>query len=380
MNFKLSILLVVLSFSFNLYALENTYCQLSSNKHDSSKVKKDIEKEINAFSNLPEISKKADETLSKLITAKSPFIFSWVKVRNLNPEKDTLAIATKWREYFALNFVINKYPLEEKSINKEIEKVFEKLRKKFFTEKTKKELENNFAEAKKLSIQTIESYSLEAEAKKQIIETLNSIQLYFPDKLQDSKFITSPMEFFDWGVAYDPISKEINLGLNAFNYASGSTMISVFAHELAHSFDSCRWGSFYKGEWPFQKVSVCLRQWAKPRDDVRMDEMVKNNRLTKELANSLKDNPTCNKSSYPPIGIQADQLPETFADWFSAEATASVAAAGYRSDLCEEKTLNPGSSYLTNYERLEKIYFSNPLIRSRLKMKHESPSYCSFEK
>ncbi len=380
MKLKLPLFLAAFLFSYNLHALENSYCQLPASKHDSSKVKRDIDKEIQTFSNLPEVSKKADDTLSKLITAKSPFIFSWVKSRNLDPEKDTLLIATKWREYFALNFVIHKYPLEEKSINKEIEEVFLKLSKKFFTTKAKKELAKSFAEAKKLSLQTIESYPLEADSKKQIVETLNSIQLYFPEKLQDSKFKSNPLEFFDWGVAYDPIAKEINLGLNAFTYASGSTMTSVFVHELAHSFDSCRWGSFYKGEWPFQKVSTCLRQWAKPRDDVRMDEMVKANRLTKELADSLKSNPTCNKTNYPPIGIQADQLPETFADWFSAEATASVVTLGYRSDLCVEKVLNPGSSYLTNEDRLEKIYFSHPLIRSKLKMKHESSAYCSFER
>jgi hypothetical protein len=107
-----------------------------------------------------------------------------------------------------------------------------------------------------------------------------------------------------------------------------------------------------------------------------------------ELAQAMKLNPTCNKTNYPPPGLQADQLPEVFADWFSAETMAQLhllTIANLRSDLCDNKTLNEGSSYLNNRDRLEKIYFANPLLNdaiqnSKLQDKDRKSNfkYCSF--
>lgn len=291
-------LLTGLCLSLGLNAEEIDYCLHSNNKEQTEKRNKELELELATFSNTPLIAQKADDTLSKLMTAKSPFIFSWIKSRSLDPDKDTEKIINLWRSYFSLNFIINKYPLQEKDTDLKIEKLFDRLTSTFFAPKLKKEFEKHFAAAKKLSLQRIESYSMNPEAKKEIILTLNSVKLYFPSHLKDSKFSNNPLEFFDWGIAYDPTSKEINIGLNALAYARDQTLVAAFAHELAHSFDSCRWGAFYKGDWPFQKVGTCLRQLAKPRDDSQLEELVKNKKMSPELALSLKANPTCNKTTY----------------------------------------------------------------------------------
>ncbi|MBC7428247.1 MAG: hypothetical protein H7336_06520 [Bacteriovorax sp.] len=55
-----------------------------------------------------------------------------------------------------------------------------------------------------------------------------------------------------------------------------------------------------------------------------MDEFIKLGKLTPDLVNALKANSTCNKLVYPGKGIQADQLPESFADWFSAEVISKI--------------------------------------------------------
>jgi hypothetical protein len=105
--------------------------------------------------------------------------------------------------------------------------------------------------------------------------------------------------------------------------------------------------------------------------------------LPADLGQALKLNPTCNKIIYPPEGLQADQLPETFADWFSAETMAQLhlaSTANLRTDLCEPKPLNKGSSYLSNQDRLDKIYFANPILKSAPANKNLQPTfkYCSF--
>lgn len=101
------------------------------------------------------------------------------------------------------------------------------------------------------------------------------------------------------------------------------------------------------------------------------------------MALALKLNPTCNKLAYPPSGTQADQLSESFADWFSAEVmacTKETDLAQMRANLCEKKELSEESSYPSNKARLEKIYFLQPQLKAKLKVSDSiSGKYCAFK-
>jgi len=221
---------------------------------------------------------------------------------------------------------------------------------------------------------------------KVIIEKINSIKLYWPDHLKTARNNSIPLDLIDWGIAYDPLSNEINIGLNSLSYTNDETRIAVFAHEIGHSFDPCRWSAFYEGEWPFKKIGECLRSDksadAKVRDDSKLEAFQKSGKISSELVKALKANPTCNKLAYPAQGIQADQLPETFADWFSAEVISrlkNLDVSHLRLDLCEEKTLVNGSSYPANHVRQENIYYAHPVIKNLLKDKSKSKGrYCSM--
>lgn len=244
-------------------------------------------------------------------------------------------------------------------------------------------MEALFAKAKDHSLQAVKSMPIKDEQKRKIITRIEGIRLYWMKEFKTSKFKRLPMDFLDWGVAYDPITNEINIGINSLAYPNDETLLSVLAHEMGHSFDSCRWTAFFDGDWPFQKIGDCLRGpgsvAAKRRDDSQIEKLAREN---KELAASLKANPTCNKLDYPPAGLQADQLPESFADWFATEVLVKIKGLKFsalRVDLCEKKELQVGSSYPSNDLRLNAIYFAHPEIKkTRSDLKSSTYSYCSW--
>ena len=171
------------------------------------------------------------------------------------------------------------------------------------------------------------------------------------------------------------------MGLQSIDYPNDETYLAVFAHEIGHVFDSCRWGAYFTGVWPFEKIGECLRSTqsvkALKRDDSQLDIYTKQGKISTDLALSLKQNPTCNKLVYPQNGLQADQLPESFADWFATETMANIAklnAKKLRIDLCINKKLSEGSSYSSNHDRLFKIYQAHP----KFTLDKKSDSYCSY--
>jgi hypothetical protein len=361
----------------------SSFCTSYELPNNYLKMKSDTEQSIDAFANSKVIAAQADSILSKLITAKSPFVTSWYAKGNFKGKSEE-DVAKSWRQYFARSFLLMKYPQGDAKIDLEIEKLVDGLLRKNFNKDFKKQLEKNFATSKNLAVETITSMNLPQN--KVIIEKINSIKLYWPDHLKSARNNSIPLDLVDWGIAYDPLSNEINIGLNSLSYSNDETLIAVFAHEIGHSFDPCRWSAFYEGEWPFQKVGQCLRSDksvnAKTRDDSKLEAFQKNGKISGELVKALKANPTCNKLAYPSQGIQADQLPETFADWFSAEVISRVKdldVSRLRLDLCEEKTLVDGSSYPANHVRQENIYYAQPVIKNLLKDKSQSKGdYCSM--
>lgn len=375
-------LVLIISLILSPQKSQATFCNNYHSPQAYIEIKSKIDEKIRIFANKKSVAQRADELLSKLITAKSPVIKRWLNKRNFNEKKDD-EIAREWRDYFARNFILTKYPHGDAHVDKDIETLMNEINK-FYTNKVfQKKLQALFEKSKKSSMTVVKSFPIGEEQKKQIIERIEAIKLYWAKDFKSSKFKQLPLDFLDWGIAYDPIANEINIGVNSLSYPNDETYLAVFNHEIGHAFDSCRWGAFFQGEWPFQKIGDCLRSSksveAKKRDDSKMDLLAKEN---KELALSLKLNLTCNKLGYPPIGLQSDQLPESFADWFSAETMATIEdlkTSTLRTDLCESKELNSGSSYPTNELRLNAIYFSHPKLKlTRPDLKESSYQYCGW--
>lgn len=332
---------------------------------------------ITGFSKNPKASAISLRTLSDLIKIKSPMIINWYKNRGLDPEKEPEILALEWTKYFSKNFIIAVYPNNEASINIEIEKLFQNLLDTNFPLKKQKLINNIFEEQRTNAFNFINSLKINDNEKNILLEKIKNIKIYWPINLKDSKYKTTPLEFIDWSLAYDPKNNEINVGINT-PYMDEVNLKSALLHEIAHSIDSCRWGQTEKVNWPFEKVGECLRTYALKRDDSQLDPLLRASRLTNIEFNFLKNNPTCNNTKYPPFGVQADQLPETFADWFSSEAMKeSDVKNNLRSDLCKDISLNPGSSYLKNSDRAFKIYFANKQISKALKHNSNYPA-CSF--
>ena len=334
------------------------------------------QKSLYEFSISKSIRQESEQILQKLIAAKSPMILNWIKARNFDPSKDAEKIAKEWYLYYSKMFIIATYPNNSLDVNKQIEALFSKLISKNFPDNHQKELNKVFDDQKNIALNTIDKMNFSNEDKEFIKVKIKEIKLYWPTELATSKFAKTPLEFFEWSLAYDPKNNEINVGLNSPHLDLINFKIAIL-HEIAHSFDSCRWSNSKKSEWPFKNVGECLRNYALKRDDSKLDYLFKEKKLTDDEYNYFKSNTTCNNSKYPPIGIQSDQLPETFADWFAAEAVEKKdIVSSLRSELCTEVVQNPGSSYLKNRDRFFKIYLANKKIQSIL---NENSNYPNCE-
>lgn len=323
-----------------------------------------VTQELSKFSNRPEVARDADQTLIRLIEAKSPLIREWFATRGFQrdssetsqaPHVSEDVIARAWREYYARMFVLSRGPVPT---------LTQPISEKAFPESLRKKWAKLFDQAGQSAIKAVEGFAISAENKKAIVQRLRGVTLAWSGG--------TALEFLEWGIAYQPATQKIQIGLRALAYPNETTLFAVFAHELGHAFDSCRWGAFFTGPFPFQKVADCLRSarsvGARKRDDTKLEEFQKNGSLNPELLLALRANPTCNKAVYPPIGVQADQLPEAFADWFSAMVvkTAKISTKGLRADLCAPDERQPGSSYPSNQDRLEKIYFAGAGVACEL--------------
>jgi hypothetical protein len=370
--------ILITSFLFS-FSSAHAFCVKPYFNSKYAEIQKDVENRIQKFANQKAVGSQADQMLGQLIAKKSPAIMSWMSKRDFkNKSEDQIAL--EWRNYYAKTFIIGSYGKQNTKTRRLIDKLFDEINQKHFENKFIKKIEKLFEEVKANSKKSLQKFKVTQEQSDQINARIGSLKLYWMDKLPSSKFESMPLEWLSWGVAYDPQTNEINVGLDVFKYKSDSSLFAVLAHELTHSFDSCRWGAYLKGPFPFEAVAGCLRSeksvGAKTRDDQKLESLG----LPQELVANLKQNKTCNKKDYPPIGIQSDQLPEAFSDWFSAEV---ISQSGYvdqdmRSDLCEETEVNSGSSYPKNSDRLQKIYLAHPDIRKKLLPGTLSTHYCGF--
>lgn len=352
-------------------------CKSVKRGHQFESTKRIIDQKLYQFASSKTIAPLADETLSKLAKAQSPTLIEWGKKRNINPQNEPEKFAKEWRSFFATQFIISKYPTKMEDIDRGIESFFDQLQTDLFDEKNVTYFKKEFQKAKDLSIQKIQSSPLDLQSKNKIIQKIQDLKIYFPSKLSGSKFEKNILEFFNWGFAYDPKTNEINLGLDVFKYNEQNMKVALL-HEIAHSFDSCRWSQNEDSTWPFEKIGLCLRKFTLSRDDSKLNDLKTTGYLTEEEFQFFKKNTTCHNTKYPPTGFQKDQLTETFADWFSAFAMENEKIDfHFRDDLCEERILEPGSSYLSNTDRLYKIYLSNKKFSSLRKSKSDE-FRCTF--
>ncbi|WP_419171968.1 hypothetical protein [Halobacteriovorax sp.] len=351
-----------------------SYCKSVSFSKDDS-IYNEIAKFKADMANAKEVAAVADEALSNLIAKKSPVVTSWIKRRKLDVN-DPVNVARQWRLYYVDNIVLSSGTFSErpkviqKLVDSEMSEVFSNL----YTKEKKSLLKKSFDIAKRDAINVLKLLIGKDEAFKEIKERIEKITIFTPEKVIGTKVEQAPRDFLEWGFAYDPNSNQINVGLDGLNFAYPkyqASLVSLMAHEIAHSFDSCRFSGFYKNKNPFTSIQSCLRNTssvgAKKRDDSQLAFLVQNNIIKKEVAQNLLANPTCNRSLYPLPGKQRDQLDEIFADWFSAEVVAlsGIDLKNLRSELCLEKELSKGSSYISNEKRLAGIYLTQPTIAKK---------------
>lgn len=365
-------------------ALAAQVCETVGPNKAYVKVEASVQARIAEFANKKVVATQADALLSKLITAKSPVLIQWMKKRDLDSKSED-EIAREWREYYAKNFVLGKYPGTDGNLDSHVEQLVDGILKDFVEKAFKDRMEALFQRAKKAALATVDSMGI--SSKTEIKKRIEAVRLYWPRDLKTARNNAMPLDIIDWGIAYDPGANEINMGLRALAYPTDETYLGVFAHELGHSFDSCRWGAFFPGEWPFKKIGECLRRsesvGAKKRDDTSLETFIKAGKIPSDAASGLRQNPTCNRIIYPPPGIQADQLPEAFADWFSAEVLAQIPnldVTKIRQDLCVSKQLVDGSSYPTNEARLNRIYFAHSKFKIKSGAQENSSAvYCPLQ-
>lgn len=378
-------LFIYLLFSLSL-SFANNYCPKVTPNEDLpyQDIQEYIETELESLANSSLLAGQADIILGKLIGAKSPIIITWMAKRKFNPQTDEVKIVKEWRKYYLENFILGKFPTKTIATNSLVEKSFSKINKEVFTKKIKNHYRKIFKEAKSSALMWISKSALKIDSKSLINTKIEKIGLYFFEKLQDTRYQNKPLEFLRWGVAYSPLENQINIGIDMVKKKSEATVFAIFAHEIAHSFDPCRYSAFFKKINPFAKVISCLRSdkatGAKYRDDSLMPLYIKKGQMTKQLSSSLLKDKTCNKVNYPPSGYQKDQILEVFSDWFSAELVAmnkKYIKKNLRTDLCKQKKLMPGSSYLSNHDRLFKIYLTQPVIRKAVVgVSQKAAHYC----
>lgn len=364
----------------------NSYCKKVSFEKDEA-IYNEIAKLKVDLANSKPIAAVADEALGNLIAKKSPVVTSWIKRRKLDVN-DPVNVAKQWRLYYIENIVLSSGTFKDRPkviqdlLDKELSEIFSEL----YTKKKIALLENGFKLAKNSALSVLKIQLGKSKAYNEIENKVKAIKVFIPMKVKGTKVAEAPRDFLEWGLAYDPKTNEINIGLEGLNFAFAkyrATLVSLMAHEIAHSFDSCRYSGYYKSKNPFESIQKCLRNstsaGAKYRDDSQLQFLVQNKVLTKEVGDNLLANPTCNRSLYPLPGKQRDQLDEVFADWFSAEVVAhsGIAVDNLRSELCLDKELRKGSSYVSNERRLTSIYLTQPTIAKKLKIVENEYRHCS---
>ncbi len=359
---------MIASLVFSLALASGTCDQMVRQAKDYNQLKETIDGKIENAANLETIATEADSVLSKLIAGKSPVLMNWLKERSLMTA-DEEKIAKAWRLYYLHTFIFDRFPTDNAAINRSVESLILDIQKLSFPAPVQKKLENLLTRLKKDAKRLVLSWTIETKDKQSILHRIDTLQLAWLSQLDNSPYKKEPLKFVDSALSYDVGENRIYVGVRTKSLPTEANLYASLAHEMSHAFDPCHWSLYIKGSSPFAYVESCLQNpqgaGAKTRDDGGLKKAIKDQILSKEMAQSLQQNPHCNQKNYPASGWQQDQLPESFADWFATEvfANSSFSDQHPRPDLCQEQKTEPNSSYLSNQTRLEKIYFAHPKLK-----------------
>ena len=165
-------ILIIIFFQCHI-SLASEFCQAQQSAKPNSN--EFIDQQLKYYSNQKIFSEEADETLTKLIKAKSDLLSRWMaKEENQNITESTLV--KNWRLYYFKNIILTQYPLKNKKMNLQIESLSRNLQKKLLPPSQKSKLEKIFLKSQAAAIKTIQNYKLKSE--KEIIDKIKTLQLY----------------------------------------------------------------------------------------------------------------------------------------------------------------------------------------------------------
>ena len=214
---KIFLLMLFGCLTFKAHSSVEQICQNNAESSEFIKIREIIKRELISFANKKVVAEKADQTLSNLLSAKSAILINWMNKRKLNTNNEE-EVVREWRLYYAQNFILSKYPHNDKLVNKEIEILISFVNSNFATMSFKEKIEKLFHKSMKFSEIAISNLGLNKKSEVKILERIKAIKLYWMKDFTQSKFKKMPLEFLDWGIAYDPVLNEINMGLNSLAY------------------------------------------------------------------------------------------------------------------------------------------------------------------
>lgn len=263
------------------------------------------------------------------------------------------------------------------------------------SEEYRERTEKLFSEVVGYLKEVVNEKILNENDRKRFLERLDTVKFdgsdcNFDGLLGDAGVASKVRNLVGQNAYYTPIEHKFRFcnGLSLRNTSLFSAA-AVMGHEIAHSFDPCRIGLpapmdekfkfeenmkadnfFYKGverkdmedRYPIPGLLKCLRS----KESVAAKNFARGSDATE------------------PYFCFSDQITESVADWFGAEAMVRFAKKHYSSGLSQEQRLNAMVSPLRNFgcessftdfsfggedvhprveDRLDKIFFANPGVR-----------------
>jgi hypothetical protein len=204
---------------------------LKSDTHFAALEKK-VYEELHKAAHLTPIAKKADDSLSKLISVKSPVLLTWLNDRKLMQAQEE-AIAKEWRQYYLTNMILKSYPESSTDIREGINETFKRIQTLSFADSFKKLVTDRFAEVKKQSLVAIESSK--APNYKQQLLALEKIQLLWLEQLDNSPYEKAPLDYLEKGIHFDPDLQILKVGIQINRYRTPTSLNRVLASELSQA-------------------------------------------------------------------------------------------------------------------------------------------------
>lgn len=217
--------------------------------------------------------------------------------------------------------------------------------------------------AKKSVLKFLKNQPIDESSRAAIIKRINKIKFSICDGVTSEN------------ASYNKDENTVCVGLGLIRL---STVVSVIAHEIGHSFDPCSWQMKNKEQdYPFTQIAECLR--------------------TKESIGAVARSPALKGLCKIDGLFIEDQIGESFADWVSSEVlldsqsmfqTKPTDPKGYvvsnlawmaHDSIVEQPKIGSFNEHPPLSERVNKIFFANPAIRNLFGCRaNNAPRFCSF--